>query len=189
MSVSEEVYKSFITVVEMLRDRGVATSRLDSFSYDEIKQLSQTKSIFHIEVNDTCRILYNLNSKFRMADVKKVLDDTFTDVILVTKEKISSTNLKQISELENHTVDTFDLSELLFNISKHSLVPKHEPIRDEAEIQNIIARYRLKSRHQLPLIQRVDPMARYLGLRPGQLVKVTRWSPASGEYTLYRCCI
>ena len=81
------------------------------------------------------------------------------------------------------------MSELLFNISKHCLIPKHEPIRDDDAIQEIIARYSLKARQQLPLIFKTDPMARYLGLRPKELVKITRYTPAAGEYVIYRCCV
>jgi DNA-directed RNA polymerase subunit H (RpoH/RPB5) len=62
-------------------------------------------------------------------------------------------------------------------------------LRDEQEIAKVMEAYGLKSRHQLPLIMLTDPMARYLGLHPGQLVRVTRSSPAAGEYVLYRCCV
>ena len=43
--------------------------------------------------------------------------------------------------------------------------------------------------HQLPLILKSDPMSRYLGLKNGDIIKITRNSQSSGEYIVYRCCM
>jgi DNA-directed RNA polymerase subunit H (RpoH/RPB5) len=191
MNLGEEVYKSFITIREMLQDRGVNIEALCAYSFDEIKQLSSMRSIFNVDIGSEIRIVWNNNLKFKFSDVRKLIDPTdvkFNTYILVTKEKLSSANMKQIIELGDG-VNVFEISELLFNISKHILVPKHELVVDDETIQKILSDYGLKNRHQLPLITRNDPMARYLGLRSGQLVRVTRTSPAAGEYILYRCCV
>ncbi len=188
MNPDNVVARSFATVREMLRDRGHDCPELADV---DIHDLATSKPIFSIDAGGI-RIIYNLNIKFRMADVRKLLDDFGSKggtVILVSRDKISSTNLKQLADFEGVTVDAFDVTELVFNISKHTLVPLHQPIRDPADIKAVVDTYRLKSIHQLPLIQRTDAMARYLGLRPGQLVKITRSSPTSGEYVLYRCCV
>lgn len=83
----------------------------------------------------------------------------------------------------------FDMNELQFNAARHSLVPKHEPIRGEAEIDAIIKACFVKTKFQLPLILSTDTMARYLALKPGELVRITRLSPSAGISTSYRCCI
>lgn len=191
----DELYASFATLVEMMRDRGEDAAVLRGYTSDDLTEMAIRKSVFAIDVPSArTRIIYHLAPKFKIVDIKKHVEESsdFDVYVLVTKEKLSTTAGKQLVELETVakcSIDSFCVSELLFNISKHCLIPKHEPIRDDDAIQEIVTRYSLKGRQQLPLIFKTDPMARYLGLRPKELVKITRYSPAAGEYVMYRCCV
>jgi DNA-directed RNA polymerase subunit H (RpoH/RPB5) len=85
-------------------------------------------------------------------------------------------------------VSFFCIYEIVVNALEHELVPRHEPVPQE-EVPALLKRVRVNEKSQLPIIRyHTDPIARLLGLVPGDIVKITRPSPSSGEYVVYRAC-
>jgi DNA-directed RNA polymerase subunit H len=69
-------------------------------------------------------------------------------------------------------------------VSNHVLVPKHELCTEE-EKKQILAKYKAQP-FQMPRITAQDPAIRHLGVKVGDLIKITRRSETAGEAIFYR---
>ena len=74
-----------------------------------------------------------------------------------------------------------------FDVRQHVLVPKHEILSKE-KAQEVLERYKI-SPHQLPLIKSSDPVAKTIGAKPGDILKITHNSPTAGRAIVYRYVI
>jgi DNA-directed RNA polymerase subunit H len=69
-------------------------------------------------------------------------------------------------------------------IPDHIYVPKHEIINKD-EAMAVLEKYHTKPT-EMPLIYVSDPAIRGLGVKPGDMIKITRNSPTAGESVYYR---
>ena len=69
-------------------------------------------------------------------------------------------------------------------IPDHIYVPKHE-IMTKEEAEKVLGKYHTKPT-EMPLIYLGDPAIRGLGVKPGDMIKITRKSPTAGESNYYR---
>lgn len=198
MIPARKIVASYGTLCEMMRDREILDQDemdyMHGFGPNELTALAN-KGVFSIDINKKINIMFYV-SKFKMQDFKPHLDRcaSFDLTILVVADPLTTANLKAIAEYQKKNdlqlnLQVFTVPELLFNVTKHTLVPKHEVIKDEELAEELVKRFNVKNRHQLPLILKTDPIARYYGIKPGQVVKITRISPSAGEYIMYRCCV
>ena len=191
MNNKDAVYKSFTTIIEMLEDRKFNTGGLSKDSARELLEpfVASNKTLFEVIVNDA-KVIYCLSSKVKWSELKKLFEDeeAYSLYLLITKEKMTQNNTKMLASMKLN-LQVFDIKQLQFNISQHELVPKHELVSDENEVKEILEKFMIKSKFQLPIILKTDAMAKYLGLKNGDIVKISRASPTAGEYIVYRCCV
>ena len=108
--------------------------------------------------------------------------------ILVVKQGVTPFAKTALQEMAStYMIEHFRDAELLVDVTEHRLVPAHALLSPE-DRQALLDRYKLRA-EQLPRIQRTDPVARYYGLKVGDVVKIVRPSETAGRYVTYRVCI
>jgi len=73
------------------------------------------------------------------------------------------------------------------NILKHKLVPKHIILKDE-EKKELLEKLKILP-EQLPKIITTDPVAKALGAKEGDIIKIIRNSPTAGVAIYYRLVV
>ena len=69
-------------------------------------------------------------------------------------------------------------------VPDHIYVPKHE-IMNKKDAQKVLGEFNCKPT-ELPLIFVTDPAILGLGVKPGDMIRITRKSGTAGESTYYR---
>jgi DNA-directed RNA polymerase subunit H (RpoH/RPB5) len=131
-------------------------------------------------------------SVVRQADkLGSPVDPDLTSVICLINEPVvpvfnqASVNawVQRNLRLSFFFMDSFQMNPL-----KHYLVPPHEIVPKEQHEALMKGLY-ITQKSQFPLIRyHEDPITRVIGSVPGDIIKITRPSPTSGEYVIYRVC-
>jgi DNA-directed RNA polymerase subunit H (RpoH/RPB5) len=173
------------TLKEMLIDRGIKGDVMDPVT----PAMDET----HMYNFGGALIVYS--TKNRIATISPFVEfakeNGFnSSMIIITETVLSDRVLASLvnhnANRENKFVQVFLLASLYFNISKHHLVPKHR-LLDDKEKSDLAKTF--PTLMNLPHILSQDPMAKYLGARPGDIVEVTGMCDTSAENKRWRICV
>jgi len=113
---------------------------------------------------------------------------------IVVFEELTTTDNKLLIKFDkilnkmDGLLSVFMFADLHFNPTKHCLVDKHTKLTKE-EVKDLMTKYNIKTKTALPIILKSDPIAKWLGIRPGDIVKIDRYNPNSGLINYYRACV
>uniref|UniRef100_A0AC35UCV0 RPB5 homolog n=1 Tax=Rhabditophanes sp. KR3021 TaxID=114890 RepID=A0AC35UCV0_9BILA len=192
------------TVTQLCHDRGYLVTddelnlTLDDFKTTFGSQPSQGKPsrsdltmlVAHVQNSeDQMFIFFPDDPKVGIKTIKTICgqmqDQHIQKAIIVVQGGMTPSAKQAIIDLAGkYTIDQFAENELVVNITEHELVPEHIVMTEE-EKRELLKRYRVAP-SQLPRMQVSDPIARYYGLKRGQVVKIVRPSETAGRYVSYR---
>jgi len=209
-SLTSLIYKSRQNILELMEKQGYNTNDYSNFSITEVNSMKQNNQLdILLEKNEVdpvtkrknkIYICYYLTKMIRPANIQEMIDDLFNleevltkddTLFIIIKDDMNDTiisELKQIWETDGIFIVIENIKRLQFNILNHSLVPEHTII-SETEIKDVMQRYNILNKSDLPDISRFDPVARVIGLRPGNACKIVRSSKTAITTNYYRICI
>ena len=209
--VISNIYKSRKIILELMDQQGYNISDYANFSISEVNSMKQNNQLdMLLETKEEnvdpenpkkkIYIRYYLTGKLTGKNIQEMIDDLFIltetlgkkdSLFIIIKDEPNETminELKHIWESENVFIAIENIRRLQFNILKHTLVPQHR-VMGEKEVKEVMTKYNINSISQFPDISRFDPVARVIGLRPGQVCHIVRPSKTAIETNYYRVCI
>lgn len=203
------IYNSRVNVLSLLERGGFDVGEYSGFSINEIDAMtsnSQLDMLVSHSMNKTkTYVKYYFTEKQSSRQIRppilaEIVDELYyvesilekpDTLIIIIDDEPNDSIKEKIRYLFDHDgifVILHNMKRLQFNLLEHSLIPKVS-VLTEPERLELYAKYNIQHNTQLPEIDRFDPMALALAMRPGQVCKIVRTSQTALENYYYRICI
>lgn len=165
-----------LTCIEMLQQR----------NYTDIEQMDNIFSIYAKKPDDkrVC-IVFHKQSKFNVAHVQeytsRMKHEGIDHIIIIIQNTVTPMAKKVIENSCEIDIELFVRDELVFNITKHVLVPEHIKL-DDSSASSI----RKKFGTTLPVLSRNDPVSRFYGYKRLDIIKIVRKKTGFIAYRIVR---
>jgi len=183
----------FVQDLETFRREYVTAGTLDKESLNFVRVKGGTKlpeEDKHERPGKFISVLFTteetIGIKYIHSISERMIASKIPHYVLVYPKSITPSAKKYIEKSSEVRIEAFAEEDLLINITKHFLMPIHQ-VLTETEKKQFLRRSRL-SENQLARIHMTDPVARYYGMRRGQMARIIRRSDTAGKYPTYRIC-
>ncbi len=206
-----KIYKSRNIILKILKSRGFNVDDWSDFSVTEVQAMFNSKELDMLLENPTTKkkvyVKYHLSgtkggtsmSRLGTSHIYDYVDDLFDiedvltsndDLIIISKDKTNQTIKDLIEQLfikDKKFVNIYNFHDYLFNVLEHEMQPKFR-ILSEEEKQKIMKQYNITKDKEFPDISRFDPVSQAMGVRPGEVMEITRSSPTAVKSLYFRIC-
>ena len=163
------------TLFEMLKDRGYTIPRNISGNFTCNKGKFTTLVYFSTEESIGIKSLKKIAERMESTGINST--------ILIYKKTITSSG-KAFMDKKTTTIEAFKEDDFLVNITKHELAPMYKVLSYQEKKQLVVDLH--TSETLFPRIQFSDPVARWYGMKRGDVLQVVRKSETTGEAVSYR---
>lgn len=194
-----KLFRVYRTCCEMLLDRNYSLSSTTLFSsvekFREAYGCSVRRdqlSLFGRKDDGGIMVFFPTDAKVGVKPIRdvclKMSANNVWKAILVVQHSVTPFASQELRKLSSQfAIEVFTDAELMFNVSHHMWVPPHS-VLSKAQKREVLEKLRCKE-SQLPRILTTDPVARYYGLKRGQVCQIDRPSETAGKYILYRLVV
>uniref|UniRef100_A0A8C1SDI6 DNA-directed RNA polymerases I, II, and III subunit RPABC1 n=1 Tax=Cyprinus carpio TaxID=7962 RepID=A0A8C1SDI6_CYPCA len=199
MDDEEETYRLWKirkTIMQLCHDRGYLVTQdeldqtLDEFrgqfgdrpSEGRPRRTDLTVLVAHNDdPTDQMFVFFPEETKVGIKTIKmycqRMQEENITRAIIVVQTGMTPSAKQSLVDMApKYILEQFLQQELLIKITEHEV----------RRFPRIVTHYIKLKETQLPRIQSSDPVARYFGLKRGQVVKIIRPSETAGRYITYR---
>ena len=202
MDEAQFLFNTRKTSLELANDRGFKVDpNYNNVSINEFKFMLNDKEIDIVcyehknNPNHMIYIKFILALKIKPSSIKeiyeeineKISDSKKVDIILILKSKPNNSILKLEMDKSYTNIQIYWCKQLQFNVTKHELVPEHKKLC-ERDGKDVLKRYSLSGKQQLPLLLKDDVISKYYKYKSGDIIEITNTNTSQNrKYTFYRC--
>lgn len=200
---SRRYYLARRTLIEMLRDRGYVVPDIEAqlrlslaefrAAFGDQPEAERLRISAHRASHSSRKILaifceaHHTRKQHALGILSQIANNEMLDkVILILQAKMNS-HAQKVLDAYSVKVETFLITDLLVNITKHFLEPKYEVLCG-GEKEKLLKKHEIEGK-QLPMMRGDDAIARYYGVEKGQVVKVTYADGIPTSMVTYRCVV
>ncbi len=178
------------TLKIILKNRGVVDA-------NGFQQVANPADDTHMFTYGGVLIVFSEKTRVSERELNNLLEfasenEYVSGMVIVTPTRSSDSVLtvlrRYVADTQRPLIQIFEMRHLQFDISAHRKVPKHR-ILTEAEIQDVMKEFHIADIKKIPKIDSQDPMAKWIGARPSDVLEITGMCLASGENRRYRYCL
>ena len=148
------------------------------------------------------KYLIDATARFIGGAINSISQDLFTStlkpetdhILFIVNAKMSDNSVESLHTIANLMwaqhgwfIVIIPINMLQFNVLAHEKVPPHR-IMSRGKIDKVNYKYCIKD-SEYPSISRFDPVARAIGMRPGNICKIMRKSATAINAPYYRRCV
>ena len=206
-----QIFTSRKIILELMQKQGYNVNDYAGFNINEVNSMIQYDQLDMLLETDDANvsddapkkkiyIRYYLSSRPAPKNIQEMIDDLFIlsetltkndTLFIIIKDDPNETlinELKHIWESDGIFIVMESIKRLQYNILNHIIVPPHIILK-ESEVVEVMKRYNIIHKSLLPDISRFDPVARVIGMRPGQVCRIIRDSKTAIDADYYRVCV
>ena len=199
----QSIFKSRKNLLEILESRGYDITPYSNFSINEINILLETNQLdMLVENSENSKkiyVKYYINKVIKPQNMYEIVEDLHhleniltknDDLIIIIKDEPNDTliqNVKDIWEMDGIYISLLNIKRLQFNVLKHSLQPTFRVLSKKEE-NEFKRKYNVLDNSQIPDISYFSPVSLVLGIRPNNIVEITRDSRTAISAPFYRVC-
>lgn len=109
----------------------------------------------------------NVNRIQEYIGMSKALD--IKHCVIIYGESVTPVANKVVLNSKDIEIELFNEQELQYNITEHTLVPKHIKLNKEETVE-----FKKKYGTKIPILYNIDPISKFYKYNPGDIIKIIR---------------